>query len=338
MSTGYRDYTAKVLVVGDLILDRYLTGTVERMSPEFDDVPILRVEREILAAGGAANVAMNARALGAEVDIVGIAGIDGEYVQLSGILIQNGIDPNGVVTSKHGGTTTKTRLIKRYGNEEKEKHLVRIDRDISAEVALLEITRLQNRVNQRVKDKDVIICSDYGLGVINPVMMDSVRSHKNRSKCIVIVDPKSDDYSRYRGADIITPNVEETRMIIGRSFAIHDNSECKTAASNIYHRTKIPWVVLKRGCYGISLYGYLDQYYHYPAITDCPRDVCGAGDTAVAMLAVELARGSLITRATRRANIAAGLSVRKAKTAVVSMEEVDQWERSDRREQGYDPS
>ena len=82
MSTGYRDYTARVLVVGDLILDRYLTGTVERMSPEFDDVPILRVEREILAAGGAANVAMNARALGAEVDIVGIAGIDGEYVQL----------------------------------------------------------------------------------------------------------------------------------------------------------------------------------------------------------------------------------------------------------------
>lgn len=333
MPNGYRDYTAKILVVGDVMLDRYWTGTVERMSPEFDDVSVLRIDSESLAAGGAANVAMNARALGAAVDVVGVIGDDPEGAELSILLEQNGINIGGIVKSSRLGTTTKTRIIRR-GNDgrEKEKHLVRVDRDMDFDMSLVMRSRLLASLGRRMQGKDVIICSDYALGVINPEVIDCIMSHRARAGGMVIVDPKSENYLQYAGADIITPNAEEARMIIGRSFSVHIDSDCENAARDVYDRIGVPWVVLKRGEYGMMLYdGREDECYHYPVITERPLDVCGAGDTAVAMLAVALAHCSFdnveaLRLATRRANIAAGLSVRKPKTATVTMAEVDQWE------------
>jgi rfaE bifunctional protein kinase chain/domain len=297
---------ARVLVVGDAMLDRYLFGEVERISPEAP-VPVVRVTREELRPGGAANVALNVKAIGPGVTLITVVGDDEPARNLEGLLRTHGVE---VVIGRdpHLYTCVKLRVIGRA------QQLVRVDFESQPDHEIL--SDMLTDYTRALPRYDAVLFSDYGKGGLThiPRMIELARAAGKP----VLVDPKGEDYSRYAGATVITPNRVELAQVIG---AWKSEEQLEERAQRLRVETRLDGVLLTRSEEGMSLF---DAAGHdrVPAQAREVFDVTGAGDTVIATLAAMLACGMTLREALPIANRAGGIVVGKFGTATVSYEEL----------------
>jgi rfaE bifunctional protein kinase chain/domain len=304
----YRDRAtaARLLVVGDVMLDRYWFGDVERISPEAP-VPVVKIARTEERPGGAANVARNVVALGATATLLSVIGDDEPGVALEALLAAE-----RVRTSFHRepslATTVKLRVIGR------QQQLLRIDFETAPSHEVL-ATKLAD-FDRLLKEADLVVLSDYGKGGLAHIatMIERARGAGKP----VLVDPKGEDYARYRGATLITPNRSEFRQVVGRW---KDDAEMAAKAEGLRRELGLGAVLVTRAEEGISLYSESGALT-IPAHSREVFDVSGAGDTVIATLGVMMAAGAPLPDAVRVANEAAGIVVGKFGTAVVQPNEL----------------
>jgi len=295
-----------VLVVGDVMLDRYWFGEVSRISPEAP-VPVVLIAREEQRLGGAANVAWNCKALGARTRLLTVVGRDEPGEQLTRLLRKEGIEASLHRDAKLD-TTQKLRVIAR------KQQLLRIDfeKPPSREVLAAKLEEFRGAL----ADCDVVILSDYGKGGLTHIT-EMIRAARRADKR-VLADPKGDDYSRYKGASIITPNLAELREVVGRW---KDEKDLKSRAAALREKLGLEALLLTRGEEGMTLFK-KNGSVTISAEAREVFDVTGAGDTVIAALAVMLAAGAGLEAAVRLANRAAGIVVGKLGTATASREEL----------------
>lgn len=308
MSQGVRDRLcqARILVVGDVMLDRYWFGDVERISPEAP-VPVARINKTEDRAGGAANVARNIAALGGQVRLLAVVGQDEAGDTLEKLLHQD-----GVTTSLHRdsdiSTTVKLRVLAR------QQQLLRIDfeNEPNHEVLAAKLHEFETIL----PSYDVVILSDYGKGGLRHVQdMIAIARAAGRP---VLVDPKGDDYERYRGATLLTPNRSEFRQVAGRW---QDEAELTQKAQALRQQLELTALLVTRSEEGMSLFGE-NIVFHQPTEAREVFDVSGAGDTVIATLGLMLATGLSLTDSIQWANKAAGIVCAKLGTAVVHQDEL----------------
>jgi rfaE bifunctional protein kinase chain/domain len=295
-----------VLVVGDVMLDRYWFGEVSRISPEAP-VPVVLITNEEQRLGGAANVAWNCKDLGARTRLLSVVGRDEPGEQLAKLLKKKGIEAS-LHRDRHLDTTQKLRVIGR------KQQLIRIDfeKPPSTEVLAAKLEEFK----RAVADCDVVILSDYGKGGLTHIE-DMIRAARKGGKQ-VLVDPKGDDYTRYKGCSIITPNVAELREVVGRW---KDEKDLKQRAQTLRGKLGLEALLLTRGEEGMTLFT-KNKSRTIAAEAREVFDVTGAGDTVIATLAVMLAAGAGLEAAVRLANRAAGIVVGKLGTATASYAEL----------------
>ncbi|HXU94200.1 MAG TPA: D-glycero-beta-D-manno-heptose-7-phosphate kinase [Gallionella sp.] len=300
---------AKILVVGDVMLDRYWFGDVSRISPEAP-VPVLKVSRVEERPGGAANVARNIAALGAHCTLLSVVGADEAGDCLQRLLTEQGKVTAMLHRDDTISTTIKLRAVAR------QQQLLRIDFETSPSHEVLNAKLADFRA--KLAGADVVVLSDYGKGGLTHIA-EMIRLARAAGKP-VLVDPKGDDYARYRGATLLTPNRSEFREVAG-SWKSEDDLTAR--AENLRRELELDALLVTRSEEGMSLYR-AGGALHEPTQTREVFDVSGAGDTVIATLAVMLATGADLPEAMRVANRAAGIVVGKLGTAIVSRDEIIQ--------------
>ena len=297
---------SRVLVVGDVMLDRYWFGDVERISPEAP-VPIVRVQRKEERLGGAANVARNMTALGGRAGLLAVIG-DDEPGHILAALLKASDVKSQIHTDAQLATTVKLRIIGR------KQQMMRVDfeNQPKSEVLLEHLDHFQSLL----RDYDLIVLSDYGKGGLAHIgrMIELARAAGKR----VLVDPKGDDYSRYASATVVTPNSAELREVVGRW---RDEDDLQTRAQRLRLDLGLEALLLTRSEEGMTLFTEAGRF-DFPAEAREVFDVSGAGDTVIAVLAVMLAAGMSLQDAVTTANRAGGIVVGKLGASTVSYEEL----------------
>jgi rfaE bifunctional protein kinase chain/domain len=299
---------ARILVVGDAMLDRYWFGEVTRISPEAP-VPIVKFVRAEEQPGGAANVARNAAALGARVSLLSVIGDDEP-----GGTLQQLIERDGIVACLHRDGSIRTTVKLRMIGGARRQQLLRVDFETppSREVLLDKLADYR----RLLADCDVVILSDYGKGGLTHIaQMIGLARAQGRT---VLVDPKGHDYSRYEGATVVTPNRDELTTVVG---PWSDDAELAAKAQALRARLKLGALLVTLGDKGMTLFE-ASGARHEPAKVHEVSDVSGAGDTVIATLGVMLAIGKTLEESMRIANSAAGVKVTKFGTAVVRPDEL----------------
>lgn len=307
---------ARVLVVGDVMLDRYWHGRATRVSPEAP-VPVVRVGSVEERPGGAGNVALNIAALGSSTSLVGMVGDDENGQQLKSRLNAAGVYCD-FVTVGNKPTVTKLRVISQH------QQLIRLDfeEDFAAE----DTQDLESRVTASLKKVQVMVLSDYGKGTLRQV--NELITLARKLKIPVIVDPKGTDFEKYRGATLLTPNLAEFEAVVGHCSTEQDLVD---RGLSLLQKLDLEALLITRGEHGMTLLQPGMPEMHLPARAQEVFDVTGAGDTVVSVVAAALAAGSTLTESTALANLAAGLVVGKLGTAAISAPEL---RRAMLREQG----
>jgi D-beta-D-heptose 7-phosphate kinase/D-beta-D-heptose 1-phosphate adenosyltransferase len=298
-----------LLIVGDVMLDRYWYGVTSRISPEAP-VPVVCVKEKEERPGGAGNVALNVAALGGHVTLMGITGKDEAADTIRQQLVAQGIRC-AFVESTQQATITKLRILSRH------QQLIRLD--FESEFAELEATKILNEIAAYLAATDIVILSDYSKGTLRqaPALIQSARvAHKP-----ILIDPKGRDFSKYRGATLITPNLGEFEAVVG---ACATQTQLVEKGEALRKDLQLEALLITRGHEGMTLIQRDQTALHLPAYTREVFDVTGAGDTTIAVLAATLAAGRNLTEATRLANLAASLSVGKLGAATVSVAELEQ--------------
>ena len=297
---------ARLLVVGDVMLDRYWFGDVSRISPEAP-VPVVRVGRTEERLGGAANVARNIAAIGADTSLLSVVGEDEAGRRIEQLLMADGIDAQ-LHRDSALATTIKLRVIGR------QQQLLRIDFETEPGQEVL-MSKLAD-FEARLEKTDLVVLSDYGKGGLKHIerMIEAARTAGKP----VLVDPKGDDYSRYKGATLLTPNRAEFREVAGRWKSEEDLT---ARAQKLRGDLGLSALLITRSEEGMTLYREGERL-HVPAVAREVYDVSGAGDTVIAVLGVMLAGGASFAEAVELANKAAGIVVGKLGTAVVHSEEL----------------
>jgi len=298
--------SARVLVVGDVMLDRYWFGSADRISPEAP-VPVVRVGRTESRLGGAGNVALNALKQGVNVDLLSIRGDDAEGRELEQLITASGIEAYLNIDTNLS-TTIKTRVVAQ------QQQLIRIDfESVPSEHSLSESSKQYDKL---LKGADVVVFSDYGKGVLKHIS-DMIFQAKKFGK-LVLIDPKGNDFEKYRGASYITPNKNELRAIVG-NWNTEDDLTSKVQA--LREHVGLSGVLVTRSEEGMTLFE-KHQVEHFQTVAREIFDVSGAGDTVIGVLAAYLASGMDISESVRLANKAAGIVVGKLGTATTSFDEL----------------
>ncbi|WP_151447385.1 D-glycero-beta-D-manno-heptose-7-phosphate kinase [Lacisediminimonas profundi] len=301
-----RAAAARILVVGDVMLDRYWFGEVSRISPEAP-VPVVRVQRREERLGGAANVARNAVALGAQTGLLGVIGQDEAGDAVEALVQQAGIR-SSLNRDAAISTIIKLRVIGR------QQQLLRIDfEEAPSEIALRDKL---TQFNALLPGFDIIVLSDYAKGSL--VNVGEMIATARRANKLILVDPKGDDFARYAGASVLTPNKSELRQVVGNWKS---EDELTQRAQKLRGELQLDALLLTRSEEGMSLYT-ADSVEHFPAVTREVYDVSGAGDTVIATLATMLGAGMSIRDAVETANRAGGIVVGKLGTATVGLDEL----------------
>ena len=298
---------ARVLVVGDVMLDRYWYGDASRISPEAP-VPVLLFRQEEYRLGGAANVAANCAALGATTRLLSVVGRDSAGRQLAAMLKVKKVDAR-LHTDPRVKTTQKLRII---GGRHQQLLRIDLEHEPSGEVLAAKLADYR----EALKDCDVVLLSDYGKGGLEHIAV-MIREGRKAGK-IVLVDPKGDDYSRYRGATMVTPNLKELREVVG---TWRDEKDLVSRAQALREKLRLDALLLTRGENGMTLFRNR-KTVRVAAEKREVSDVTGAGDTVIATLAVMLAAGEGVEPAMRAANRAGGIKVTRFGTAVVTLKEI----------------
>jgi len=301
----------KILVVGDLMLDRYIFGDVDRISPEAP-VPVLRHARRYERAGGAANVAMNLAGLGCEAYLAGFWGEDTEKKELGAILETAGVDTLGVVTGTLP-TISKTRIVGRV------QQLLRLDIESRDDRPAVEDERLMERATELTAKMSAVILSDYAKGALTAGLCEAVIRAARAAGVPVFVDPKTSDFSKYSGATTVCPNLAELAAATG--VAPHKTEELLAAAKGLLAEHDFSFLTVTMSEKGITLLEPSGSY-HSPARAREVFDVSGAGDTVIATLAASVAGGLHVRTAVELANLAAGIVVAKVGTVPIAQHEL----------------
>jgi D-beta-D-heptose 7-phosphate kinase/D-beta-D-heptose 1-phosphate adenosyltransferase len=304
----------KVLVVGDLMLDRYWWGTVDRISPEAP-VPVVRLNRTTTALGGAANVAANVTALGAGVSLLGAVGNDKSADELYELLDRSAIGREFIVVADDGRPTcVKTRVIAH------SQQVVRVDQETCQPLGSRTETEVKEKLSALVEKADIVLISDYAKGLLSDAIVSEVIQLGRQENKTVLVDPKGRNYGKYSRATILTPNVKEAADASGRP--IIDFASLENAAREIIDRIGLEAIVITRGDEGMTLFYSNGEHYHVDARSRQVYDVTGAGDTVIATLAVCLGAGFDLRDAVSIANAAAGVVVSEVGTTVIVKEKL----------------
>ncbi len=300
--------SVRAVVVGDVMLDVFLWGTVNRISPEAP-VPVVEIKQETYHLGGAANVAHNITALGGKVFLSGRVGEDQAGREVLKLLEEKGIDAGGIVTSSESITTVKTRIIAH------SQQVVRFDKEVKTPLDDTSCKRIFDFL-ESAGDYDVFVVSDYAKGVITEPVMDRIKKLSLQRGRPVIVDPKVVNKRLYSEVTILTPNYAEAVLMSGlnQPDQRHDLSD---VASRLITELRCRYLLITRGPEGMSLFRDSGEPVHIPACARKVFDVTGAGDTVVAVLALGIASGLTVEEAAYLANIAAGIVVGEVGTAVV---------------------
>lgn len=299
----------QVIVIGDVMLDRYWYGDTSRISPEAP-VPVVQVQHEESRPGGAANVALNLAHLGAEVTLIGIVGKDEAAETLQRQMETAGVNCH-FVAAENCATITKLRILAQH------QQLIRTDFEHAEMDSSGILPQLLSLYSENLKAADAVVLSDYGKGCLRPAQ--PFIEAASVAKVPVIVDPKGSDWSLYQGATIITPNAKEFAEAVGTN---HSETRLVENARHIIDRYALDALLITRGAKGMSLVQSAGQELHIPTQAREVFDVTGAGDTVVATLALCLANGASLFESVPVANIAAGLVVAKLGTATVSLTEL----------------
>lgn len=300
-------FEAKVLVIGDVMLDRYWQGSTSRISPEAP-VPVVNIKDINNRAGGAGNVALNIATLGAQTEILGITGKDDNAQLLISLLTEKSIVTHFM---QHDSlpTITKLRILSRH------QQLIRLD--FEENFNGVDVSSLYENYQARLADTKVVILSDYGKGTLNdPQPLIQAARAKNIP---VLIDPKGTNFERYRGATLLTPNLSEFEAVVG---ACHSEEELINKAKELIEKFDFEALLVTRSEQGMSLITRNDEPFHQPTKAREVFDVTGAGDTVISVLAASLAAGTSLQQATVLANTAAGIVVAKLGTATVTSEEL----------------
>lgn len=310
-----RNYQPSILVVGDLMLDHYLWGRCERISPEAP-VQVVDIQKESTVLGGAGNVVNNLLSLGAKVSVLSVVGNDENAEKLLEMLDALGADASGIIKQDGRKTSKKSRVIAshqqvvRYDSESKE------DISESCEKALLA------NYEKTLKSVDVVMLSDYGKGVLTVSLTRGLIALAKKHKKSILIDPKGDDYSKYSGATLITPNKKEAS--IASKIAIKDDESLKKAGTFLRESLDLEYAIITLSEDGMAIFG--DGFEKIPTVAREVYDVTGAGDTVLASLGYALSCGLNVKEASAFANSAAAVVVAKLGSATVSLDEINAYE------------
>jgi D-beta-D-heptose 7-phosphate kinase/D-beta-D-heptose 1-phosphate adenosyltransferase len=306
---------AHLLVVGDLMLDRFIWGDVERISPEAP-VPVMRVMDESYRLGGAANVIHNVLSLGANVTTCGVIGRDMAGRRLVHDLRRAGASTAGIVADKQIQTTQKSRIIARPRHQQ----IVRLDRENQNPIPEATLRRLREFVLDKAKTCDGVIISDYGKGVVHGSLLKSIAALVRHKKLVCIVDPKKENYGSYQFPTLITPNKDEASEASG--ILIRDEASLLAAGEKLLRLWQAEAVLITRGPDGMSLFQRKHDVEHFPTEPRDMFDVTGAGDTVVAVCGLALVCGARFEEAAVISNLAAGLVGEEVGTVAVSFDKL----------------
>ena len=303
----------KLMVVGDLIVDEYIWGNVQRISPEAP-VPVVHVRDEGLKLGGAANVVNNLKALGADVLVCGVAGDDAHGRWLKEAIESAGTPGDGIVIDPTRPTTLKSRVIAH------SQQVVRIDREDPSPISPEKVEAVCGYLEKHASDVRGILVSDYAKGVVVDAVMDKIRETARRYDLIVTTDPKSSRYELYRGVTALTPNHKEAAQAAG--IEIRTEEDLKLAGGKLLSELACRILLITRGEQGMSLFAKGEEDLHIPTVARRVYDVTGAGDTVISVFTLGLCAGASPPEAAHLANIAAGIVVGEVGTAAVTGEQI----------------
>ncbi len=288
----------RIAIIGDVMLDRYLWGTVQRISPEAP-VPVVDVEEESSRLGGAANVANNVSSLGAEPVLIGITGDDSSGYTIRSILEEKGFTTDGLIVDSSRPSTVKTRVIAH------NQQVVRTDRESREPISGAVLENVKKIIASLLPSLDAVILQDYNKGFLIPELIDFVCTASMDRKAIVTVDPKFSNFFSYRGVSVFKPNQREVEMVLGRRFRSHE--ELIDSGREICGKINCENLLITRGEKGMLLFERCGEPTSIPTRAKEVHDVSGAGDTVISALTVYLAGGASVKEAAAMANYAAGV-------------------------------
>lgn len=303
----------KVLVVGDVMIDRYWWGGVERISPEAP-VPVVLLKNTSLIVGGAANVASNVAGLGAQPLLVGAIGDDEEGKLFPKLLGNSKINADFLVETKNRPTTVKTRIIAH------SHQVARIDQETNENLSVADETKIWQKIAELIPKIDIIILSDYAKGVLTENLLSRLIKQAKQENKLVLVDPKGKNYLKYQDADILTPNRREVSEACGLDKI--DDGSIEQAGKNLVVQLGLKALLVTQGEEGMLLLEKSGKTLHLKAMARDVYDVTGAGDTVIATLAVALCAKMNLASASQIANIAAGLVIEQVGTTAVKIKDL----------------
>ncbi len=288
----------RILVLGDLMLDRYLWGVVSRISPEAP-VPVVEIEREFARLGGAANVGNNIKSLGGTPYLVGVVGEDNSGNEILSILSDNGLPVEGVVRDSERPTTVKTRVIAHH------QHVVRTDREKRTPITGDVLNRLKQTLLQLIPGMDAVIIEDYNKGLIVEELISFAIQTAKRFQNPVMVDPKFDNFFAYREVAVFKPNRKEAEEALG--MRLNDRRQIEKAGHLLFEKLNPNCLMITLGEEGMAVFENSNRVFYVPTRARKVRDVSGAGDTVISALTMALVSGASFPEAASVANRAAGL-------------------------------
>jgi len=308
-----------VLVIGDVMLDRYLWGSVKRISPEAP-VPIVKVEKTSLVLGGAANVAANIVGLGGKAILVGVTGDDAEADALVELLEKSAISSESIVRVKNRPTTIKTRIVAH------NQHVVRIDQETNESLAKEVADQIFDKIENLKSEFSIVVVSDYAKGVLTDKLLSRLIKFGKSENKMILIDPKGKDFSKYKGATLLTPNRRETSEACGLDDNIEESAEklAEKAGKILLEKLSLDALLITRGEKGMTLLQKGEDNSHLKARARKVYDVTGAGDTVIAAMAAALGTGVDFRRASEFANLAAGLVVEKVGTTIITRQMIEE--------------
>ncbi len=308
----------KLLVVGDIMMDRSIFGKVSRISPEAP-VPVIIAEAEDFNLGGAANVAHNIRSLGGAVSLCGIVGDDENGRKMYRRIAEGGIQTQGIFFEQGRQTTVKTRIIAHHPHYHK---LVRVDRETTDHPRASTFRNLSKFLTEKMEDFDGVVFSDYGKGLLTRKLIQTIISRARQSRKLIMVDPKVKNFFFFKGATVITPNTNEASE--ASRIPVTDQVSVEKIGRSLLKRLKCNALVITQGEKGMTIFEPHQKPYPVPTVAKEVYDVTGAGDTVIGTMALALGTGLHVSvkDAASLANYAAGIVVGKVGTAIVSNQEL----------------
>lgn len=310
----------KLLVIGDLMIDHYLWGSCERISPEAP-VQVINVDNESTVLGGSGNVINNLKALGAQVDVISVIGGCEISDELRGLLTKIDVNVEHLIVQKDRITSKKSRIIAA------QQQVVRYDRESTNEISTKSQTIILNTFKKIITNYDAVLLSDYGKGVLTAYLTQSLITIANNNNKKVLIDPKGLDYSKYKGAYLLTPNKKEASE--ATQINIHDDATLTKAITHLKTNCDLDVSLITLSEQGVAIYDdHDDELRIHPTVAREVFDVTGAGDTVLASLGFALSCGLDIDNSVEFANLAAGVVVGKIGSATATLNEIIEYESS----------